>query len=158
MRQNQLTLDTVTLIRNKREEELLNAKYSVIINLKADTLLHDYVSMLADQGKHSLGNYGNWDSMLKHLKKFSPENIEMGRINLDWVKRFKNYLKNDCELSSNSSHSYFNKFIATCHEAVNDKIFLQTPCLGIKRLPAITPMRTFLTEEEVQVVLLKHGT
>ncbi len=148
-RQNQLTLDTIQIIRNKKEEELLKNKYCLTINLKSDTLLIDYVGYLAEQRKSSKGNYGNWDSMQKHLKKFCPENIEMGKMDKDWVQRFRLFLKDDCKLSSNSSHSYFNKFIATCNDAVKDKIILESPCHGVGRLPAITPCRSFLTEEEL---------
>jgi hypothetical protein len=31
----------------------------------------NYIDYLADKRKDSVGNYGNWDSALKHLKKFS---------------------------------------------------------------------------------------
>ena len=107
---------------------------------------------MTESKKASLGNYGNWDGMSKHLKRFCPENIEMGSITKEWVKRFKDYLQKDCKLSANSSHSYYNKFIATFNSAVADNIVLASPCNNVGRLPAITPPRSFLTEEELQAL------
>ncbi len=94
-KQNEIVLDAVQLIRNKREQELLSKKYNVTINLKLDTKLHDYVHYMTESKKASLGNYGNWDGMSKHLKRFCPENIEMGSITKEWVKRFKDYLQKE---------------------------------------------------------------
>lgn len=148
--QNELTLATIQEIRRRKENELLSKKYSVTLNLKVDTLLLEYVGYLTEKRKDSKGNHGNWDSMLKHLKKFYPDDIQMGSITKKWVEEFKDYLQKKCKLSSNSSHSYFNKFLATLTEAIKDKIILENPAEGVSRLPAITPVRHFLTEEELK--------
>lgn len=150
-RQNEICREAITQIRNKREEELLSKKYQVTLNLKSDTYLLVYVRYLAEERRESKGNYGNWDSMIKHLKSFvKGEDIQIGTITQEWVKAFRKHLKDDCNLKSASSFSYFNKILAMFKQAVKDRIIIENPSDGV---PTITPektMRSFLTEEEVQ--------
>lgn len=150
-RQNEICREAVTQIRNKREEELLSKKYQITINLKSDTYLLVYAKYLAEERKESKGNYGNWDSMIKHLKSFLKDgDIQMGALTQDWVKSFRKHLKDKCNLKSASSFSYFNKFLALCNQAVADRIFIVNPADGVATITAVKTIRSFLTEEEVQ--------
>jgi integrase len=148
--QNETARETVSIIRSRREAELISNKYKVTQTFKSDTYLLVYASILKEERKESLGNYGNWDSMYKHLKKFLKDvDIQMGTINKEWVKSFKEYLRDKCNLESGSSFSYFNKILCLFKQAVKDRILFENPAEGVDRIIPTQTMRTFLNEEEV---------
>lgn len=51
-----------------------------------------YMESLAEKRKDSKGNYGNWDSTIKHLKKYCPRDIQFSQLNKKFVEGFKEYL------------------------------------------------------------------
>jgi len=106
----------------------------------------------------SVGNYGNWDSVLKHLKKYAGENISFEDIDIAYCEGFKNYLqkvaktKSGKPLSGNSVSSYFTKMRAALNQAVDDGIILTNPSHKVSTPKPIENEREFLTLEEVQVL------
>src|SRR5690606_5087334 len=52
----------------------------------------NYVEHLTEKRKSSKGNYGNWDSGLKHLKTFVPYDITFAEVDRKFVQDFKFYL------------------------------------------------------------------
>lgn len=50
-----------------------------------------YMEALAEKRKDSKGNYGNWDSTIKHLKKYCPRDIQFSQINKAFVDGFRDY-------------------------------------------------------------------
>lgn len=156
-RQNEVCKEAITQIRNKREEEILSKKYQITLSLKSDTYLLVYMQYLAEERKESKGNYGNWDSAIKHLKKFLNEtDIQIGSIDKEWVKAFKEFLIKDCNLKSASSFSYFNKILCMFKQAVKDKIIYENPAANVARIVPKKTMRTFLSEEELGLLANAH--
>lgn len=150
-RSNDKVREAVNIIRARREEELLSSKYKLTLHLKTDTLLLEYTKLLMEERKDSKGNYGNWDSMYKHLKRFlNYKDITIGSISKQWVKDFREFLKKDCKIKTASSSSYFNKILALFKQAVKDKIIYENPAEGVEGIVPIKTMRSFLNEEEVK--------
>ena len=57
-------------IRAKKHLEIANGEYGFLNSDKLKASFIQYVELLAEARKDSAGNYGNWDSALKYLKKF----------------------------------------------------------------------------------------
>ena len=118
-----------------------------------------YLELLANKRKDSPGNYGNWDSMIKHMKAFIPQDISFEFVNREFVQDFKEYLDKKAtghgiqKLSQNSKYSYFNKLRAALKQAVKDGIIPHNPAEGVEAFKQGEPEREFLTLEELQAVV-----
>lgn len=105
-------------MRGETLKELLNAKYGFKSQIKGKANFIDYVKKLTDERLDSKGNFGNWDSALKHLIKYCGENVAFDYIDQQFCEGFKEYLQNTAKtsskenLSANSVNSYFCKFRA----------------------------------------------
>ncbi|NGX84707.1 site-specific integrase [Aequorivita sp. KMM 9714] len=115
-----------------------------------------YVSALAEKKNTSSGNYGSWNSMLKHLKIFSPADTSFNDVDRVFVQNFKNYLDTKAtsragkKLSQNTKYSYYGKFNAALKQAVADGILKENPAKGIDGFKQGEPQREFLTLDELQ--------
>lgn len=143
----------------KRQAEINEGKYGFNNDSKANINFIDYFSKLLEKRKGSKGNWGNWDSCMKHLIKFcDPDTTTFKDIDESFVKKFKEFLLTEPlimesrTLSSNSAQSYFNKFRACLNQAFDDKIINENPAKRIKGITAEDPVREYLTFEEIQKI------
>src|SRR5690606_38707210 len=125
--ENRKILELAESIRSKRHLEIQNNIYGFRDKEKLKGSFLSYFAALTEKKRNSDGNYGNWDSVKKHLNIYCPKDITFERIDKDWVQGFKDYLdyeaesKNSIEgLSLNSKYSYFNKLRAALKQAVKD--------------------------------------
>ncbi len=148
----------VEIIRAEKEKEYLNNKYGFKSETKAKANFIDYFAKLTEERMESMGNYGNWDSVLKHLKKYSGENISFDDVDVAYCEGFKNYLQKTAKtksgkpLSGNSISSYYTKMRAALNQAVDDGIILTNPSHKVSTPKPVENEREFLTLEEVQVL------
>ncbi|MEX0966741.1 MAG: site-specific integrase [Bacteroidia bacterium] len=156
---NKKTLQLAGTIRAQRQIEIQNGIYGFRDNAKLKGSFTAYIGLLTERRKDSSGNYGNWDSMLKHLKEFMPANITFAQVDRQFVQEFKFYLdkeartKSNEPLSQNSKYSYFNKFRAALKQAVKDEILPTNPSEGVEVFRQGEPERAFLTLEELQAAV-----
>ena len=156
--QNKKTLELAETIRAQRQLELQNSEYGFYDKEKQKGSLIVYMRMLSEKRKESLGNYGNWNSMIKHLEIFSTKDIPFSKVDRKFVLDFKEYLdkyvrtKSNTGLSQNSKYSYFNKFRAGLKQAVKDGIITHNPAESVEGFKQGEPEREFLTLEELQAV------
>jgi integrase len=156
--ENKKILQLAESIRAKRHLEIHNSIYDFQDSekLKGNFLL--YFDTLTELRKDSKGNYGNWDSVGKHLRKYCPNDITFNRVNKDWVQGFRDYLdKEAClkggkQLSQNSKYSYFNKLRAALKQAVRDGIMKYNPSEQVKSFKQGEPQREYLSLEELQAI------
>jgi integrase len=154
--QNRKTLALAEAIRSKRIIQIKNEEFGFRDQdlSKGDFLV--YFERLADKRRASLGNFGNWDSTLKHLKKFAPAGVSFKAVNKDWLEDFKQYLQFEAKskggkrLSQNSQCSYFSKVTAALKEAVKQGILSENPANQVTGVKPDDPTREFLTLEELQ--------
>ena len=143
-------------IRTKRQSEFDHGRYGFHSEHKLGSNFISYFEMLMEERKDSKGNYGNWESTLKQLKKYASTNVTFRDIDENFVKGFKYFLdkeaktKSDIPLSQNTKHSYFNKFKACLNQAFIDKIILDNPARRVKGFKMEETKREYLTYEEVQ--------
>lgn len=153
---NKKTLQLAESIRAQRQIEIQNGVFGFRDNEKMKASFLSYFQALTEARLESQGNYGNWDSVYKHLEKFAPQGITFGELTPDLVSDFKNYLdkkaktKSENELSQNSKHSYFNKFKAALKQAFKDGIIPKNPSDTIDGFKQGESERQFLTLEELQ--------
>jgi len=153
---NRKSLTMAEAIRSKRLLEIKNEEYGFRDTEKVKGSFLAYFEQLTEKRRNSLGNWGNWDSTLKHLQKFSSGGISFKDIDKQWLESFKEYLqaetksKNGKSLSQNSQSSYFSKISAALKEAVKDGILQSNPAAQVPGIKPGDPEREFLTIEELQ--------
>ncbi|HLW33240.1 MAG TPA: site-specific integrase [Aequorivita sp.] len=156
---NKKTLQLAETIRAKRQIEIQNGVYGFHNNEKLKGSFLEYIELLSNKRLSSKGNYGNWDSMLKHLKNYIPMDRAFSDVDRAFVQGFKEYLENEARtksnqpLSQNTRYSYFNKFRAALKQAVKDGILPTNPCEGVEAFKQGEPEREFLTLEELQAAV-----
>ena len=153
---NRKTLQLAKTIRAQRQIEIQNKTYGFFNSEKLKGSLIKYIETLTEKRKSSKGNYGNWDSMLKHLQTFTPHDVTFKQVDKKFVEDFKHYLdqeaktKSNKNLSQNTKHSYFNKFRAALKQALKDGIIPINPTAGVEGFKQGEPQREFLTLQELQ--------
>ncbi len=145
-------------IRAKRLLELQNGFYGFTDRSKQQESFIDYIQFLANNRKGSLGNYGNWDSALKHLKKYSPFTLSFSQVDQQWLEGFKNYLQKKARsssqkpLSQNTQSSYFNKIRAALNQAFKEGLLKQNPAYLVSSIKSEDPERNYLTKDELSIL------
>lgn len=153
---NKQTMALAENIRAKRQTELQNNGWGFTSDFKQDTNLIQYFEGLVEKRKNSPGNWGNWDSALKHLKNYCSPQTTFREVNSYFVEGFKEYLQNsaktksDTSLSINSQSSYFNKFRAALNQAFDERILPENPTKGIKGIKTDDTHREYLTIGELK--------
>jgi integrase len=156
---NRKTEQLALSICAKRQIEIQNGVHGFRDQEKQKGSFLTYMNHLAKQRRESLGNYGNWMSMIKHLKAFCTHDVSFMDIDRQFIKDFKDFLDKKAiahgnqTLSQNSKHSYFNKFLAGLKVAVRDGIIPTNPAVGVEGFKQSEPEREFLTLEELQAAV-----
>lgn len=153
---NKETLLLAESIAAKKLIELQDQGYNFKKQFRTDANFITYFKEQTEKRKNSTGNYGNWDSVLKHLIKHSGNHLAFAQVDEKWVESFKYYLKHDARtksnthLSQNSCYSYFNKLKACLRQAHKEKMIPYNPSEHIQGFKQGEPNREFLTLEELQ--------
>lgn len=153
---NKKTYELAENIRAKRQLELQNNSYGFTSEFKMNTNFIEYFKSLIEKRKESKGNYGNWDSTLKHLIKYCDVQITFRDVDVKFVEGFKEYLqheaktKSDTPLSKNSQNSYFNKFKAALSQSFEDRIIQDNPAKRVKGIKPDETHREYLTIDELK--------
>ena len=169
-RKNQETLKLAEARRAKRLVELRNSEYGFKSPFKEDSSFYEYyMAMCRERFKsETVGNWGNWNSCLKHLLKYCPKlkQLKWRDIDRNFVQGFKDYLEHeacawsedgrervkDRPLARNSRVSYFNKLRACCNQAYEERIIAYNPIRGIEGIKAEEGKRMYLTIDEVRLL------
>ena len=153
---NKQTLQLANSIRNKKELDIKSGIYGFNSESKSNANFIEYFKKLTEDRLKSKGNYGNWDSTLKHLTGYTSGRAIFKNIDEEFCEGFKNYLinnvtkKNGERLSTSSISSYFNKFRASLKQAVKDRIISFNASEDIRLPKVIEKEREYLTTEELR--------
>ncbi len=156
---NKDTLSLAKSIKAKRELEIKNGQYGFTNEFKQSTNFIEYFQALCEKRKQSKGNYGNWNSVLKHFTIFAGHKVLFKEIDQDFCERFKDYLVHNAKktngqpLSTSSVSSYFNKFRASLKEAVKKKIILSNPSIDVSTPKVVENKREYLTIDELKLIV-----
>lgn len=166
---NRETLALANSIKAQRIVDIQKGAHGFKSDFKEQTLFFDYYQALTEKRKkkESRGNFSNWASCLRHLRKYEPRrNITFADITPQWVQGFKDYLENEAEafgcdlrkrkdrrpLSQNSKQSYFNKLRACLRQAYEDGIIRQNPMRGILGFSTQEGKRQYLSLDEIKAM------
>lgn len=148
-------------IRSKKFLELQHEEHG-FSNSTKENLEKNFITYFSEQTdkryNNSSGNYGNWDSVLKHLIKHNGDVLLFKDINAKWLGGFKDYLqytartKSNQPLSQNSCYSYFNKVKACLREAVREGVISYNPAVEVKGFRQGETEKEFLTLEELKKI------
>lgn len=156
---NKKTMSLAESIWAQRQIEIQNGIYGFQDLEKLNGSFFLYIENLTAGKNSSPDNYGNWDSMFKHLKIYAPKDISFKNIDKQFVEGFKSYLDKEAitkgkkSLSQNSKYSYFGKFKATLKQAVKDGVLKVNPADNISHFKQGEPQREFLTLDELQSIV-----
>lgn len=166
---NKKTLALANSIKAQRIVDIQSGSHGFKSEYKEETLFYEYYIALTEKRKkkESKGNFSNWSSCLRHLRKYEPrKNITFADITPKWIEGFHDYLENEAEafgcdtrvrndrrpLSQNSRQSYFNKLRACLKQAYEDGIIRKNPMNGIKGFSSQEGTRQYLTIDEVKAM------
>ncbi|HVA98472.1 MAG TPA: site-specific integrase [Bacteroidia bacterium] len=161
---NKETLKLAENIKAKRELEIQNGQYGFTSGFKQSTNFIEYFKELTEKRKQSAGNYGNWDSALKHLIKFTGTEVTFKDVDKKFCEGFKDYLLNEAKtkskdgksgknLSSACAASYFAKLVACLNKAVDEEIILRSPAKNIEKPKVKESIREYLTLNELKALV-----
>ena len=80
-------------IKTKRQAEIDSGAYGFTSKFKQAANFIDYFKEQMEKRKQSKGNYGNWDSSLKHLINFAGSQVSFKEVDQDFCENFRDYLK-----------------------------------------------------------------
>lgn len=153
---NKVNLEMAEKVKAKRLLAEQNEQYGFAVKYKIRTNLVEYIKGLIEQRKESPGNWGNWDSALKHLVAYAGTNTTFEMVDKKFVEGFKTYLakqaktKSNTALSTNSQSSYFLKLKAALNRAVEEGIIPHSPAMSVKPAHIEDVHREYLTFDELQ--------
>ncbi len=156
---NKETLLLAKSIEAQKQLEIQSGHYGFHNREKLNGSFYTYLEGLKKNRKNSPGNYGNWNSMIKHLKEFHEHDILFKDIDRQFVISFREYLDKeaivslDKGLSQNSKYSYFGKFKSALKQLVKDGILNSNPSIGVDGFKQGETERQFLSIEEVRSLL-----
>lgn len=158
---NSEALEAAERIRAKRVIDLAYEKNDLgglSSKDKSDVDFIDYFRIQTDKRYESMNNYGNWDSVHKHLVAYCPKGVPINQVDPKWLEDFKYYLKHTAKtksnqrLSQNTLHSYFNKVKACLRTALREELILRNPTERVQGFKQGETKREFLTLGELKRV------
>jgi integrase len=155
--QNKATWLLAETIKAQRIQEL-QKEANGFPSFKTDYSFIEYFRLQMNARYNSKGNYGSWDSALKHLLIFTKdEDVKFKQVDADWLGKFKCYLQNATivkseiiKLKPNSQYSYYNKVKAALRQAYDDGYIPMNPASRLRGIKPGESNRERLTLEEVQ--------
>ncbi|HHT22950.1 MAG TPA: site-specific integrase [Bacteroidales bacterium] len=159
------TIQTATLIRDKRQNELnkpeVYTEHEAQIlkaneRAKGDFIKHFENIMNSKEGS----NYSTWKSALVHLKKYvkettGTESIAFSDITVEWCDGFKAFLlkakgKRKVAIANNTASTYFFKFKTALKLAYNYEYLQKNINAKVSAIPEIETRREFLRLDELK--------
>lgn len=156
---NQIVMATAEKRRIDRETKLLTGAFEEGSFFAQNDSFLEFFKQECRKRASSDGNYNNWLSTYKYLEKFSGGSILFKEINEKFCERFKQFLmetksihNGTKKLSSNTKHSYFNKFKAAVRTAYEDNLLAKNFTSRIKSPVSENPFREFLSLDELKLL------
>lgn len=154
--ENKKTFELVEHIRAERLIQLQDKQFGTHRQDVSKQNFLVYYKEKTEDRLNSAGNYGNWDSALKHLIKCYGEVLTMDEVTIENCMKFHQYLKDKAvtkgnkPLSQNSRYSYLNKLKACLKLAYKERLISENVSEFIKGFKQGEANREYLTFEEVQ--------
>lgn len=156
---NKQDLELIQNLQAIKVIELQDNRYGLHRTEKTSLSYYDFYARLMRSRKDSLGNYGNWASALKYIKKFFGTKLDIHDLRIERCLQLRHFIERDAStvsrrpLSQNSRYSYLNKFKASLRVAYKERIIRENLADFIPGLSQGETHREYLTFEEVQALV-----
>jgi integrase len=156
MQENKKTMDLAEHMRAQRTLQIQDKQFGTHRTDSGHQSFLKYFQAKMEDRLESASNYGNWDAVLKYLKKCFADDLTMNEVNIENGIKFRKFLqdkartKSDLPLSQNSKYSYLNKFKACLKLAYRDRLISENVSEFIPGFKQGESNREYLTFEEVQ--------
>jgi integrase len=154
--ENKKTMALADRLRSERLIELQDNEFGTQRQEKPKVNFIKFFEEKMEDRRDSQGNYGNWDAVLKFLKKCYGDVLMTDELTIEKCLKFQQYLKDkartksDLPLSQNTKYSYLNKFKAALKLAYRERLITENLSDFIKGFKQGESNREYLTFEEVQ--------
>jgi integrase len=157
---NEESLIMAQSICHKRLLEIQSGKFDLSDVKRQKAALIPFLERLALERSTSVGNEGNWKSMLNYFKAYAHKGLSFEDITPAFLIGFKQYLDNVTltnkrPLAVNTKVSYFNKLKAALKEARKLGILTKDIASSVSGYTPEETQREFLTEEEIRKIAQK---
>jgi len=136
------------LRRMEVESAIIRGEYQIKDEKSPNIKLLDFFETLVAHRFETGVSYDTWVSVRKHLKAFPESDIELKKVDVLWMERFKSFLLR--RVAQNSAHTYFNKLKSTLHEAFRQKLIEVNPADDVTSPKIVDTEREYLTTEELE--------
>jgi integrase len=139
-------------IRSKRELEILSSEHGFIPKHRRNADFMKYYDIY-------INNYIKKDvrmvnaSFEKFKKFYKKPKLPVKNLTDKIVLGFRDFLKNDPELSGETPYDYFSRFKRVVQQAYSDGLFVKNPCENVSIKKDVNKLKkNILTEEELQIL------
>jgi integrase len=159
VQENKKTLELAEHLRAERLLQIQDKQFGTHRQDVSKQNFLDYYKLKTEDRINSAGNYGNWDSAYKHLKKCYGDMWRMEDVTIENCLKFHQYLKDKAvsksnkPLSQNSRYSYLNKLKACLKLAYKERLISENVSEFIKGFKQGEANREYLTFEEIQKLI-----
>src|SRR5579875_1283614 len=86
---NEKTMALAEAVRSKRLLQFKNEEFGFRDTEKSKGSFLTYFETLTEKRRNSQGNWGNWDSTLKHLKNYAKFDVTFKEVDKHWLEGSK---------------------------------------------------------------------
>lgn len=153
---NRETLSLAEAVVAKRIVEIRNGRYG-FESKKGDIRFIEYFKSRALN--RSASTSAVWRAVGVRISKFPLRNVLLMDIDTKWFGSLCDFLQSSNggeTLSNNTVCAYISKIVACLNDAVSEGILAYNPIKGARKPTPITTERSFLTVDEVRVLMSTH--
>lgn len=176
-RENEKKLENQVQACNRLNAELTEKNANFTPSGKSKVRLLDFIDILAEEWLRESGNrhsmYAVMESLAKHIRAFTDEDVTFKEIDKDWCLRFIDYLKHDAlnfnylrtehderkkevRISQNTQHRLIVSLNRVFKKAVKRGLIALNPMAELEhddKVSAKKGTREYLTDEEVKKLM-----
>ena len=142
-------LRIVENIRSSYQINLNTLRYGFSSSLKKkENFIEYYEKIMATKTE---SNQSGWRNCLIYIKKFEGDFFSFEFITAEWINELVSYMSSHVSLQS--CYTYLSKLKCCLNQAVKDQIIQDNPCIRMDPIRFQRKEMTFLTEEEIKILI-----
>ncbi len=148
LQEDRSTLEIARSIRDKREQEIIENKYDLDLNLLIDDM--DFIAYFEEIVRQHPDDHRCWQNTLNHLRKFSKDELKLASVNDSFCQGFYDYLLKN--IAINTAGMYLSKIKTALNRLVKEKRIPRNPAQFVS-IKSEDTHREFLTDEELNTLV-----
>lgn len=158
-RKNKENLAFAQNVQAKRQVEIQNNEYGFRKRACESTNFIEYAEALASERSKTESNARGWSSLIEHLKQYCSSATTFREVTPEFSKGFKTYLDNyrmksiKKPLTQSTKHAYYARYLSVIHKAMEERILIESPVLGISKVRPGETKRNYLSQEDLKKLM-----